>query len=496
MNQEKQMLLLEQDYLDAILENCQDGVYITDNEANTVYLNHAYERISGLLRSEMIGKNMRDLVEGGVVSASGTLSVLENGESITIEQSFRTGKRAVITSSPVYGGSENGEHIIMVVTIVREITEIYSVRRELRRVMSQNREYASEIRRLKQELGGETEVVAVDEKSERLLRLARKVSLVDSPILISGEDGVGKATLARYMHMNSARSEFPFLRIDWSVMPREELAAYLFGEEDAQTHEYRMGVLESADGGTIYMEELTAIPLSVRDRILALLRNGSCVMGDGVLRRLDVRFVASSRYTFQELQENGLAETQLLQCFSAFPLEIAPLRERRDDIIPMADNFVEQYNRRTGGKKRFSKMAYRCLLFCEWPGNVRELGVLVQRAAIISEGDLLREDDLILADSGGSLAAAVKRQSAECRAETGSFSSGFGDSEKEVRETEFSIHDICSDLKYESSRLEAFYMNRAFSSYQNIRDAAASLGIDSSTFVRKRQRYRQMGLME
>ncbi|MCD8150937.1 MAG: sigma 54-interacting transcriptional regulator [Clostridiales bacterium] len=488
MNRQKETLPLEQDYLDDILENCQDGVYITDNEANTVYLNHSYERISGLLRAEMVGKNMRDLVDDGVVSASGTLSVLETGESVTIEQSFRTGKRAVITSSPVYEDSESRNHIIMVVTIVREITEIYSIRRELQRVMAQNRAYANEIRRMEQELCGEESVVAVDEKSVRMFRLADRVSGLDAPILISGEGGVGKKTLARYIHMQSARKEYPFFAIDWSVMPGDGLVGYLFGQEDAVTHEYHMGVLESADGGTVYMEELTKIPASVQDRILALLRNGSCVMGDGILHRLDVRFMASSRESVTDMKMKRLVGEEILQCFSAFPIKMAPLRDRRDDIIPLADAFVRQYNRKTGEKKRFSRGVCQRLLGYEWPGNVQELCVLVQRAAIVSEGDLMSEADLLLAEPGGTLADSLRKQVAS---EPGRMIVAAADSEQI-----FSIHRQCNDLKYESARLEAYYMNLAFARYHNIRDAADSLGIDSSTFVRKRQRYRQMGLME
>lgn len=106
--------------------------------------------------------------------------------------------------------------------------------------MAQNREYRNEIRQLNMEMGGEAAMVAVDQKSVHLMRLAERVSLVDAPILISGEDGVGKETLARYIHLRSARSEFPFLVIDWSVMPAEGLADYLFGHEDTGTREYRI----------------------------------------------------------------------------------------------------------------------------------------------------------------------------------------------------------------------------------------------------------------
>jgi len=489
MNRQKDTLPLEQDYLDAILEHCQDGIYITDNEANTVYLNHSYERISGLLRAEMIGKNMRDLVENGVVSASGTLSVLENGEGITIEQSFRTGKRAIITSSPVYEDAEDQGRIIMVVTIVREITEIYSIRRELRRVMARNREYAKEIRRLEQELGGGVSMIAVDEKSVRQIRLADRVAMVDTPVLVSGEAGTGKEALAHYIHLQSTRREYPFLVVDWSVMPEDNLIGYLFGYEDAGAHEYHMGVLESAEGGTVFMKEFTQMPASVQDRMLALIRNGSCVMGEGVLRRLDVRFIVSSRESLTALRERGQVTGEILQCFSAFSMELAPLRDRRDDIIPLAEYFIRQYNRQTGEKKKFSRQCYQRFMEYDWPGNVQELRVLVQRAAIVSEGNLMSESDLLRADSAGSAeapSAALSEylmQKAEC------VDSGGGT-------PSFSVHKQCSDLEYESARLEAYYMNLAFARYHNIRDAANSLGIDSSTFVRKRQRYKAMGLME
>ena len=149
-----------EDYLEAVLDNFHDGIYITDRESNTVYLNHSYELISGLRKSEMIGKNMKDLVEAGVVSMSGTLSVLQSGESVTSEQIFRTGKRAVITSTPIFDGDDK-TNLVMVVTLVREITEIYSIRKELQRKEQQNRQYMQELERMRKELDGDVELVVL-----------------------------------------------------------------------------------------------------------------------------------------------------------------------------------------------------------------------------------------------------------------------------------------------------------------------------------------------
>ena len=461
------------DYLDEILDHVQEGVYITDSEANTVYINHTYELISGLLKTEMLGKNMKDLVENGAISASGTLMVLESGESITIEQSFRTGKRAIITSAPVYDDPVERTHIIMIVTSVREITELYSVRKELKKLEQQNRLYASELARLHNEMSENVEIVAVDDSSVKTVHLAQRVSLVDNPVFISGEAGVGKEKMARFIHNYSSRSEFLFMRINFSVIPKNDPIKYLFGYEDPEKGEYHMGILESADGGTVYLDEFAEMPQVVRGRFLSLLRDGTCVLGDGMLHKLNIRIIAGSKYSFEELQRLKLIENDLLEYFSLFPLHIPPLRERRDDIIPLLEYFLKQYQRKTGEKKYFTRTCYEKLLGYEWPGNVREVHNLVQRAVIVSTGEAVTPEDIML-DAGN---------------------------ENELVRTEdyVSVQPVMDDgvdLKLELAKLESCYMSQAFAKYQNIRVAASKLGMDSSTFVRKRQRYEKMGLMD
>lgn len=457
---------LIQDYLEAILENFHDGIYITDNEANTVYLNHSYELISGLLKSEMIGRNMKDLVARGVISRSGTLAVLETRDTFTAEQSFRTGKRAIITSTPIFEEGNNSENIIMVVTIVREITEIYSIRRELRRKEQLNRTYLQEVERIQREMTGNTEIVAVDKKSIGLMRVVERVSMVDNPILLSGDNGVGKEKMAEFIHKHSERSEFSFLRINFSVIPEAELMGYLFGIYDEKSGEYRMGMLESAERGTIYIEELSEIPLKLQIVLLELIREGACVLGDGTVRKLNVRVIAGSVYSLEELKSKSIINREILDIFSLFPLEVVPLRERKEDIVPLLDFFLNQHNKKTGENKKFDRDSYKILLDYHWPGNVLELKNLVQRAAIISPEDIIGPQDLFIEEN---IEFTSKRQ-------------------EELLEK--------YDLKEEIARLEASYMEKAFKKYRNTRLAAESLGMDSSTFVRKRQKYEKAGLMK
>ncbi len=472
---------LDWDFLETVLEHVQDGIYITDSEANTIYINHKYELLTGLSKAEMLGKNMQELVEKGIVSVSGTLKVLETGKSITIEQGFRTGKRAVITSSPIYTGEDHSSHIFLVMTVVREITELYSVRKELHRLEQKNQQYAVELNRLNSELNEAVEIVAVDQASLRLTRLAERLAILDAPVLIYGEAGVGKEKTARFIHHLSKRRESLFMRIDFSVIPKNDAVRYLFGYEDTEKEEYHMGILESADGGTVYLDEIAEIPPAVKGHFLSLLRDGSCVLGDGRLHKLDIRFIAGSKYSLEELEMLPTVEKDLTDYFSLFPLQVLPLRERRGDIIPLLEYFLKQYQRKTGEKKHFSRECYEKLQQYDWPGNVREAYVLVQRSAIVSGGEEISVSDLGLS---GEEQQRMEISEQEKTAED-------GNPALEVR-----MDDRGVELKQEVAKLEAQYMNLAFSRYQNIRIAAEKLGMDSSTFVRKRQRYEKMGLMD
>ena len=129
------------DYAEMVFDHFDDGIYITDEKAVTIYLNRSYEQISGLTHAEMIGRNMQELVDEGVISISGTLAVLRSGDSVTIEQSFRTGKRAIITSMPILDKYSGEDEIVMVLTVVRETTEYYRIKKELHRSQQQNRSY-------------------------------------------------------------------------------------------------------------------------------------------------------------------------------------------------------------------------------------------------------------------------------------------------------------------------------------------------------------------
>jgi len=450
-------------YLDAILENSSDGIYVTDGEANTLFANKSYEIISGLDRDSVIGKNMRDLVEGGVISISGSLHALESGQPFTSEQVFSTGKRAYIISTPVF--NEEGK-IVLVVTNVKDITELHAVRRELRKKEALNKKYHEEIATLRHEFDIGAEIVTVDSNMLGVVRVANRVAMVDATVTIQGEPGTGKETLARYIHARSPRLDRPFIRISISSIPAQMLEVALFGYGDPGKQGYRRGLLESADGGTAYIDEVFALSLEVQNRLLMLIKNGMLMPVDGTPRKADIRIIAGTRYSISKMENRPGTNKDLYYELSTFAVRIPSLCDRKDDIIPLLDNFLAEFNARYHKNKVFDSLVYARLLIYPGPGNVRELQNLVQRALILSESEVISVSDFFV-ETPGDFPGVKGRM----------------------------LPDKV-DLKTEVEKLEAEYMTMAFDKHGNTRGAAKNLGMDSSTFVRKRQNYIAKGLMQ
>ena len=181
--------------LDAIIENSFDGIYITDGRANTIKVNRAYETITGLDRADMLGKNMEELERGNVISVSGSLMAIREKRVVTLEQEFKTGKKAVITSSPI---CDKEGQIIMVVTNVRDLTEIYHLREEMGRKKQEEEKLRQKLRHVQGEFFGSC-MVAQDKNTLDALFWADKVSGLDATVMLLGETGVGKEEFARYI---------------------------------------------------------------------------------------------------------------------------------------------------------------------------------------------------------------------------------------------------------------------------------------------------------
>ena len=196
-----------------ILNSIYDGLYITDGQANTILINRAYEEVSGLRREDVLGKSMQEIVATGMIDRSGSLGVLKTRKPVTLEQTFRTGKQALITSTPHFDSS--GE-ITMIITVVRDMTEIYGLQRKYQESEERRR---SEMEFLQRNQRFVSRMVAADPRTLEVLARAQKVAALDTTILLLGETGVGKEQFARYIYENSARARQSFIGINCGAIP-------------------------------------------------------------------------------------------------------------------------------------------------------------------------------------------------------------------------------------------------------------------------------------
>jgi len=444
--------------LDAVIEYSFDGIYITDGDARTIKINNAYESITGLKKEELLGRNMKELTDQGIISASGSLMAIETKKPVTLFQEFRTGKKALITSSPVL--DKNGD-VIMVVTNVRDLTEIYNLKKEVAKRKEQKQKLQQEIENLRDKLL-DSNIVARDKRILSVLYLAGRAAPVDVTVLLTGETGVGKEMFAKYIYQNSARRNKPFIKVNCGAIPGDLIESELFGYEKGAftgaNKEGKMGLFEVADTGTIFLDEIGELPFGMQVKLLRALQEGEIQrVGSTKNRKIDVRVIAATNRNLEEMVRKQEFRQDLYYRLNVFPIIIPPLRERTEDIEPLVNIFTDEFNKKYVSEKFFPPEALEILRNYRWPGNIRELRNVVERAMIVCPDNAVGVDYLpsevrIVTDRG----------------------------ENGARSAEI-------DLRQHLRDIEKQYLDKALAEYGNVRDAAKSLGMASSTFVRRRK---------
>lgn len=241
--------------------------------------------------------------------------------------------------------------------------------------------------------------VAVADSSQRLLQLAQRVAQSDSTVLIIGESGTGKEVLARYVHAQSARAEQPFVAINCAAIPENMLEAMLFGhEKGAYTGAYSSapGKFEQANGGTLLLDEISEMDLGLQAKLLRVLQEKEVErLGGRKTIALDVRVIATSNRNLQQAVSAGQFREDLYYRLSVLPLQWLPLRERPQDIVPLAEQLLSRHvAKQHRNAVALSASARQALLAHLWPGNVRELDNVIQRALILQLGQTIEVQDL------------------------------------------------------------------------------------------------------
>lgn len=456
--------------LNAIIEHSFDGIFITDAKANVIRINHAYEVITGLKKEEVLGKNMADLVRNKLISESGSLQVIKTKQPVTLQQCFRSGKEALVTSSPIFDADGN---FIMIVTNVRDLTEIYNLKAVVQEKTAAMDRLAMELEHLQTTSEDNQEIIAKDETTLAAMLLANRVASMDTTVILLGETGVGKEVMARYIFQHSHRAKNSFIKVNCGAIPENLIESELFGYEGGAftgaNKNGKIGLFELANKGTLFLDEIGELPKDMQVKLLRVLQEQEILRVGGTKPvKIDVRIIAATNRNLEEMVSDGTFREDLYYRLTVFPISIPPLRMRKKDIIPLALSFLEKLNQKYQLKKYFTDLSMQLLHEYDWPGNIRELKNIVERAIIIKPENLHIH-------SPNKPIVIIKEKENTSTSEK--FSSVM---------PEFPIN-----LKNTLEKIEYTYMVQAYKFFGNVRDAAKNLGLTPSTFVRKRKQYQQ-----
>ncbi len=380
--------------LAAVFESSFDGLYISDGEGNTLRINKAFERILGVKAEDIVGRNMADLVREGVFSRSGTLLALQRREQVTIPLEANTGKTALVTSTPIFDDSGN---IVLVVTNVRDMTELNELHVKVEHLEGLSRFYQAELTHLK--LQNRRNCIAHSRKMRELLQMITHVASVDSTVLIQGESGVGKEVIADVLHSYSNRKDHPFIKVNCGAIPANLLESELFGYEPGAftgaSKSGKAGMFELADKGTLFLDEISEMPLDLQVKLLRVLQDKQVFrVGGSRPISVDTRILAGTNRNLQQMVTAGQFRQDLYYRLNVIPVYVPPLRERREDIPVLSKYFLDYYNRKHQMSKVLSSDAIKPLLLYDWPGNIRELENLIERLVVTNLHDTITADDV------------------------------------------------------------------------------------------------------
>ena len=369
--------------LTSLLNAAYDEWFLTDGEGITLEVNSAAERMYEISREEIIGKSIFELEKMRIFYPSVTAMVLRHKRSQTILQTTRNGRTLISTGTPLFDADGN---IYRVISNSMDITEFY---------LFKSKPEEHKIHTVEEELKTNSPAMT------KTLDAAMKVAAYDATVLLQGETGVGKNRLARQIHMWSARHHGPFIEINCAAIPDSLLESELFGYESGAftgaRRQGKKGKVELANGGTLFLNEIAELPLSLQGKLLDVLQD-RVISRVGSTETLNVNFrvITATNRNLQKMVQEGLFREDLFYRLHVFPIFIPPLRQRIEDVADLANDFLCHFKSRYHTEPvTLTSSAIQWLKEYSWPGNIREMENLLERITILKPGQLINDMDLM-----------------------------------------------------------------------------------------------------
>ncbi|MFB4161337.1 sigma 54-interacting transcriptional regulator [Geomicrobium sp. JSM 1781026] len=376
MKESQQATDLELD-IQAIFEHTYDVIFVADAKGNTIRVSNASQKIWGYTPEQLIGRNVYDLEGEGVFRPSVVRLVIEKEEKVTSMQVTSTGRRLIIIGVPIF---DDHHAMVRIVNIARDITEVSNLQNELSEAKQLMNDYKYELQLARRNQGIEQWIVARSKSMKAVLNLTKRASLSHSPVLISGESGTGKSVLSSYIHEIRTSTKdhihvFPCYRLSVS-----ELRYVVQKRQEASSSE------------TILLENIDHATAEEQEEILHLLdeiRHQSKHSNHHA-----PSIISTTKMDLRALVLEGTFNEQLYQRVSIIHISVPPLRDRKEDIPPLIQQFLVQFNEQYADTKRIGPKMIQELMHHSWPGNVEELENAIEKFVVLTEEDVIDTNQL------------------------------------------------------------------------------------------------------
>ncbi len=369
-----------------------DAVMVCDMKGMILSVHETYEKFFGVTKAEIVGRSVYDLEKEGIFTPSVTRMVIEEKRRIVTTQRNKKGTLILTTGIPIFDAQNELRYVVCLNAMdVAQLDNIRKKYSQLKLVLDQKTE---EVDTLRQKY---LRPNSMQFRSPNMLSMwdcAMQLAVTKANILITGETGTGKSQLAREIHLASKCAAGPFVEINCATLHESLIESELFGYErgafTGASTQGKIGKIELADKGTLFLDEIGELPLSAQAKLLDVIQNKTLERVSGNKKiSIDFRLITATNRDLTEAVANGSFRKDLYYRLNVAHLMIPPLRERRADIVLLANLFLKRFNEEYGKAVTFSPQFIDYLEQYAWPGNVRELENLIERMVITTSGTVI-----------------------------------------------------------------------------------------------------------
>lgn len=369
-----------------IIDSTDEDLIVTNRDGVIVQASRISGRHYGVTPESLLGRSVYDLEREKVFVPAITPLVLKEKKKVMLVQDTPNGTRELILGFPLFDEAGEVEYVISYSCEWSELVVIQDYLNDMEAEMARMKEELSLLRR---ETAVPEGLVLTSRSTSEAFSRGLEAAELDVPILLYGEYGTGKATLAREIHANSRRSEGAFLTVDCRTIPEA-----LFERELTGDSEGKIGMLSIAEGGTLYLEGIDRLSPYVQNRLAGWMKDKRYQTAEGEAVPFDVRIMASAEGELSEAVRDGAFSRELYYLIYLVPIELRPLMERKEDLASLIPLFLEWFCDKHSVRKELSQPLFEYLLECPWPGNIDELANVMERLVIGGRNTVLTADDL------------------------------------------------------------------------------------------------------